>query len=394
MKQRDNDEMIIGLMGLSFGSANLGCSALAISFYTGLIDCLKKNAIRARIISFSTKPDESIELDETYMVTFIEYHLADIKALPKIRKNILQCDIIFDFTEGDSFSDLYGRARFYRSVFLKWLCIKNGKKLVLGPQTYGPFQKRDCAYVAKKIISNAAMVFSRDEKSKEDIFRLGIKKQINIATDVAYWLPFKSECVSKDDNSKIRVGINVSGLLWDACEYSSNEYQLVTDYIIYSKLLIEELLKNNKYEVYLIPHVGTEIDTPESDYSACYKLKEQYPKCILGEGFTNPIYAKNFISQMDVLIAARMHASIAGFSTGVFTIPFAYSKKFYGYYNGLGYNVLIDGMRLNTEQALKKTKNYLENMDKYFQDLKLSRKRAEEILTLFYKQIEEIVKSC
>ena len=63
--------------------------------------------------------------------------------------------------------------------------------------------------------------------------------------------------------------------------------------------------------------------------------------------------AKNTIAQMDVFVGARMHATIAAFSSGVPTIPIAYSRKFEGLFGSLGYNHVIDITKLNTEQAFE-----------------------------------------
>jgi polysaccharide pyruvyl transferase WcaK-like protein len=56
---------------------------------------------------------------------------------------------------------------------------------------------------------------------------------------------------------------------------------------------------------------------------------------------------------MDVFVGARMHATIAAFSSGVPTIPIAYSRKFEGLFGSLGYNHVIDITKLNTEQAFE-----------------------------------------
>ena len=78
-----NNKMIIGLAGLTFGSGNLGCSALAISFYSELTKMLRESDISARLISFSDNADTSLYIDEDYPIEFVPYHLSDISSVKK-----------------------------------------------------------------------------------------------------------------------------------------------------------------------------------------------------------------------------------------------------------------------------------------------------------------------
>lgn len=53
----------------------------------------------------------------------------------------------------------------------------------------------------------------------------------------------------------------------------------------------------------------------------------RFPECIFPNDFITALDVKNYICNMDILIAPRMHASIAAFSSGVPVLPFAYSRK-------------------------------------------------------------------
>ena len=65
--------------------------------------------------------------------------------------------------------------------------------------------------------------------------------------------------------------------------------------------------------------------------------------------------AKSYISRMDVLIGSRMHATIASFTSGVPTIPVAYSRKFAGFFGNLDYPVLVDLAEMGTQPAIEAT---------------------------------------
>lgn len=64
---------------------------------------------------------------------------------------------------------------------------------------------------------------------------------------------------------------------------------------------------------------------------------------------------------MDVFIGARMHATIGAFSSGVATIPTAYSRKFNGLYEGLQYPYVVDLLNEATEACVEKTLEYIES---------------------------------
>jgi len=385
MKRR----LTIGLMGLSFGSENLGCVALAISFYRGLVQCLKEQNLEANILAISLSARNPYYIDEQYPIVFQEYHLSDFKSYYNSKKLLRSCDIVFDFTEGDSFADIYGRARFYRSIMLKLAIEHVGIPLVLGPQTYGPFERLDCREIAKVIIKKAYKVYSRDEMSKEYIKKIGVKRDITLSTDVAFRLPSEGTVIPK--SKMINVGINVSGLLWDDDRVGKNSLGLSVRYTKYCESVIERLLSTPKYRVHLIPHTGTCADGIESDYGACYELSKKYPKCKLYNGVEDPIEVKNTLSQMDIVIAARMHASIAAFSSGVLTIPFSYSRKFQGYYGQLDYPILIDGKTESTERAVQKTLDFIETFEKFGPQIKRSHNIAQSMLTSFYEDVSTII---
>ena len=74
--------------------------------------------------------------------------------------------MVFDFTEGDSFSDIYGLKRFALTSFFKFVTIKKDGCLVLGPQTYGPFKNKLVKKMAKWLISSADRVYARDKNPR------------------------------------------------------------------------------------------------------------------------------------------------------------------------------------------------------------------------------------
>lgn len=109
---------------------------------------------------------------------------------------------------------------------------------------------------------------------------------------------------------------------------------------------------NGGYDIFLIPHV-------EEDFKACKDFNLLYPETKLVKPFDNPMDVKSFISGMDIFIGARMHATIGAFTSGVVTIPTAYSRKFETMFSVVEYNTIVDLQKLNTKEALERTMLYI-----------------------------------
>ena len=169
-------------------------------------------------------------------------------------------------------------------------------------------------------------------------------KEVFVTTDLAFGLPYiKSD---KERQGLIKVGINPSGLLSTKKSEGTNlNNELSVDYDKYINQLLDYLENSGNYEIHLIPHVGQD---------AVQFFKNGRENVIAHEAFETPIEAKNCISQMDIFIGSRMHATIGALSSGVVTIPVAYSRKFSGLFESIGYMHTIDICAMNNNSALQK----------------------------------------
>ena len=295
----------------------------------------------------------------------------------KVYSAMVNCDLIIDLTQGDSFSDIYGTDRFYQWTLIKEKIEKMSIPLVLGPQTYGPFYDNDVLNYAKRVIDNSKLVISRDEESKNYISKY-CNKDIIGGTDLAFGLPFIG---GQFNSNMIRIGINPSGLLaskkTDGSDFNNN---CKLNYDLYIIDLIDYLVRDGRYDVHLIPHVGNEaIDCFGGIKGVTYH-----------DAFTSPIKAKNLISSMDIFVGARMHATIAALSSGVATIPTAYSMKFSGLFEGIGYPFIIDLRNITTEEALEKTKHYISD----YENLKVKALECQHTINIRYDAIRVALQDC
>ena len=101
----------------------------------------------------------------------------------------VKCDLFFDATFGDAFSDIYGVGWNIKTDLIKQLVLKSGTPLILMPQTYGPFSHKYMEKWAVQIINRARLVYTRDDLSAQFI-KSHCTADVTLTTDLAFKLPF------------------------------------------------------------------------------------------------------------------------------------------------------------------------------------------------------------
>lgn len=361
--------MKIGLVGLDFNSGNKGCEALAYAFLELLNTIAKEHNMMINAVLLQKLPTKQFVKNQFSIKNIKEYYhpkysysnlkidmimLFHTTKYTFYRNSISKLDYVIDFTGGDSFSDIYGMDRFVTRTKFKESIIKHGVPLILGSQTIGPFLDDKAAAFAAKILKNSREVFVRDELSNECVKSISGRNAV-LTTDVAFALPYQKIVFPTTD--KVRVGFNPSGLLWHGGYSGNNQFGLSVDYRDYCNSVIQRLNMDGRFEVHLILHSFEDNDynISDNDLVAAKELHAIYPTTILAPKFNSCIDAKNYISAMDIFIGARMHATIAAYSSCVPVIPFSYSRKFEGLYSALGYEYVLNGRKLETSVCIEKT---------------------------------------
>ncbi len=134
-------------------------------------------------------------------------------------------DLFASIAGGDSFSDIYGMERYFYVSLPQILVLLLGKKLVLLPQTYGPFRGGLAKSLTRFILKGADHVYSRDLQGLEEIKTLVgpgfAPSKFEFCYDVGFILqpvaPARVDLAglaSLDEHAGPLVGLNVSGLLF------------------------------------------------------------------------------------------------------------------------------------------------------------------------------------
>jgi len=264
---------------------------------------------------------------------------------------VSQSDLVMDVSGGDSFTDLYGPARFRQIVAPKKIALALNRPLVLPPQTYGPFRNPRSRRIAKNLIGNAHLALARDPESFERMQDLlgdefdPMRHQQGV--DLAFGLPAvkpasidsaTSRFLARNSDRPL-IGLNISGLLTNQESEARIRFGLKDSYIDLMHSLIKSLLNESDARILFIPHVHAPDSHFESDLAATRLLINTLPATyrkiilrrshVLGDSL-NACELKWYIAQCDWFSGARMHSTIAALSSGVPTAAIAYSPKVKG----------------------------------------------------------------
>ncbi len=367
-------------------SSNLGVGALTLANIAIVEEAAKNAGITPKflILGWSDPNPNYLKMDN---VEIVGLRLKDfIKPVGGLYSHLRTCDVVLDIGAGDSFTDIYGPKRFGTIIASKFLTLLAKRPLILSPQTIGPFQKEWIKKLSLMAIKGADIVSSRDDLSTQFLKNIGFEKKIIEASDVALRLPFNSNNSEKLDNNanqKIKIGLNVSGLLFNGGYSRKNMFGLHSSYANSIRALIRWLSENPMYDVHLVPHVISNDSEVEDDFRVNQVLSTEFPNITLAPKFTNPSDAKSYISGMDFFAGARMHACIAAFSSGVPVFPMAYSRKFAGLFSSMGYDTIADCTEDSTEEIVTKFRDALENREALRQQTETSLKQGLERLKTY-----------
>ncbi len=381
----------IGLLWHSMNSDNLGVGALTLAHIAILEEAAAQAQVEPHfiIIGWEDKRAAYVKRENVEVATL---RMKDfIKPSGGLFSLLRGCDAILDIGAGDSFTDIYGTKRFATMLASKALAIAARRPLVLSPQTIGPFNRPWVRRAAVMVMKRARIVATRDDLSTRFLKDLGYDGKLIEATDVALRLPYTPADLPKSD--KIRVGINVSGLLFNGGYTQNNMFGLRASYADVIRSILTLLSKRDDVEVHLVPHVISDAFEVEDDHRVGQKLAEEFPGFIVAPKFHDPVEAKSYISGMDFFAGARMHACIAAFSSGVPVLPMAYSRKFKGLFGTLGYDLVADCQSDDAATIIAKFENALNDHEALATKTQESLATGLERLKVYYSAVSDILRA-
>ncbi|OGP54354.1 MAG: hypothetical protein A2162_03550 [Deltaproteobacteria bacterium RBG_13_52_11b] len=243
-----------------------------------------------------------------------------------------------------------------------------GKRLILFPQTYGPYSSETARFLARLILSRAGQILSRDKEGLDVVKTMletsDRKGQAEFCPDVAFALdpvPVEQPDIQPPLDGKAGaplVGFNINGLLYNGGYTRDNMFGLAMDYKTFVHRLAEEILSKTDAKLLLIPHTFAPFGDVESDNEASQRvlgeLDARYPgRAHLVSRSYDQSEIKSIIGRCDFFIGSRMHACIAALSQGVPAVAVAYSRKFKGVFDSVGVGeVVVDARDASANEAI------------------------------------------
>ncbi len=369
----------LALLWHSMNSDNLGVGALTLSNAEILRAAAAKAGVTPHFLAMSwqdPRPDYG-HWDDIENLHFRTRHIPAPSG--PLAAGLRRADMVVDIGGGDSFTDIYGPKRFFTIWATKLHALRMGKPLILSPQTVGPFETHYARRLARWALRRSRLVVSRDAPTTAFLSDLGVRENMLEATDVAMRLPYDPPA-PRADGAPIRVGLNVSGLLFNGGYTQSNQFGLAADYPALIRSIIRYFQQQDGVELHLVGHVQSHEIAVEDDHRVNEALAREFPGTIVSPFFKSPIDAKTYIAGLDFFMGARMHATIAAFSSRVPVIPMAYSRKFRGVFGTLGYDRSVDCKSDSADEILARIKDGFENRPTLLAEIDTALTRVDERL--------------
>ena len=317
--------------------------------------------------------------------------------IPKLLRkyyNILldsDIDVVLD-ASGFQYSSQWGFKE--TKLMAKWSQSWNekGKKIILMPQAFGPFNENEIKSYMMEIINNCHLIFARDKTSFNYLYKIISTKKNE-----------QKIYLSPDFTNLYKAKINVNKMIRDKKVCIIPNYRMIDkmndnsySYIKFLLLLIEYFNTNN-IAFYFLIHSSGEINSINSDMEIINILLREIPKVqfpILE--LSDPIAIKNKLADAKFIISSRFHGLINGLSQNVPSVATSWSHKYVELmetYN-LGY-LCIKNLSIRSEiiRLLNKLNNEKE-LNAIIHNLKIKNELLKNKTNQMWKIIDnEIIRS-
>ena len=377
----------VGLLWHSLASGNLGVDALTVADLAILEEELTARGVVGKFTIIGMR--DNFDKTKAYGHRVLVIDRKSIASPGGYWRELASLDCIVDIGGGDSFTEIYGPKRFFYLWLTKALAIARGVPLLFAPQTIGPFTKPLYRRLAGLVMSRAVAVIARDEKSLVAIGEVAPGARRALAVDVAFRLPFVDRS-NERGGSVLRIGVNASGLLFHQAETGKNRFGLSYDYAAMMRALLRELIARSGVEVHLIVHATSATDPADDDGALADRLAVEFPSAIRVPDFSGASEAKTYISSLDFLAAARMHACIGAFSAGTPVVPIAYSRKFGGLFGLLGYDHVLPVASVDEDGARRFIVDRIDRREELAAGIARGMTRITKLLSIYRAEVQRL----
>lgn len=252
-----------------------------------------------------------------------------------------EVDVVLD-AAGFAYSDQWGLAASKELADRSKTWKRKGKRLILLPQAFGPFETSGIRDAIKEVADNATLIFAREQKSYDYLVgAVGARDTIRLAPDFTNMLKAVPSTEFIKGNGAVAIVPNAR-MLDKASGSERGGYETFLASVI-------DITRAAGLDPFLLVHETTE------DLKIAQKINAGLAVPLRIIEAEDPLVAKGLISQCEALIGSRFHALVSALSQAVPVIGTGWSHKYgelfgdYDYKEGL---VLADLDRAGLELAL------------------------------------------
>jgi polysaccharide pyruvyl transferase WcaK-like protein len=222
-------------------------------------------------------------------------------------------DIVLD-ASGFRYSDSWG-ALLCESSYIRYEKMrKRGKKIVILPQAFGPFEDTEVAAAVRGVVACSDLCFARDDVSYKHLLGLcGETHGVVQAPDFTNLVEPLSGFDGKQFDGKIIVIPNYRML--------DKTDKLVADNYYNYLLKVCAYLRDQGEGIVILNHEGA------PDRKICEQLSEDCGGLSIISHW-NPVYIKTVIGCCKLLISSRFHGCVSALSQGVPVIATSWNHKY------------------------------------------------------------------
>ena len=255
--------------------------------------------------------------------------------------------------KGFAYGDSWGvnKVRRMAKQTVRWK--KQGKRIVLLPQTYGPFENNQIRNGFLKILENTHLVYARDKASYDHIRHIaGECAHLRSAPDFTSLVQGQRPASFKPQSRQACIIPNHRML-------DSSSPEVSARYLSFLKLCFQCFSEREMNPFVLLHDI-------KWDYSVALSLQQELGRTIPIVHDDNPVYVKGIIGSCHLVLSSRFHGLINALSQGVPCLATAWTHKFRELmmsYHGLDFLVhpfiekesLLEKIRLLDEPASRQS---------------------------------------
>lgn len=221
-------------------------------------------------------------------------------------------DVVLD-ASGLRYSDSWGPSASRAAVNRYKKFKKAGKKIILLPQAFGPFNNPEVAEAVKEVIALSDLCFARDSVSYTYLNELcGDVSQLHQAPDFTNLIKSESD-VGENFVDHVVIVPNQRMLDKTDATVSGNYYNYL--------LNLSKYLKEQGESIIILNHEG------EADRAICKRLARDIGDVPVLEHW-NPVVVKSYIGRCKLLVSSRFHGCVSALSQGVPSIATSWNHKY------------------------------------------------------------------